>query len=95
VIPGRLPKGSSNNNPATPSIFVSSDDEFSVDAAWLSRDSCRVSFPQQPEPADADEDSSRERQIIEAALAEVEGECLARTGHGEAPNTTFDLGAPH
>jgi len=74
---------------------VSSDDVFSVDAAWLSKDSHRVSLPQQPEPADADEDASHERQIIEDALAEVEGECLAERGRGEAPNTTFDLGAPH
>src|ERR1700730_16574399 len=36
-----------------------------VDAAWLARDSRRVSLPQQPEPADADEDASRERQIVE------------------------------
>ena len=41
---------------------------FCVDAAWLSRDSRRVSLPQ-PGPADADEDASRERQIIEDALA--------------------------
>jgi transcriptional regulator with AAA-type ATPase domain len=40
------------------SVIVSSDGVFCVDAAWLSRDSRRVSLPQQPEPADADEDAS-------------------------------------
>src|SRR5258708_1605843 len=55
------------------SVIVSSDGVFCVDAAWLSRDSCRVSLPQQPEPADADEDASRERQIIEDALAGSRG----------------------
>src|ERR1700736_3955505 len=51
------------------SVIVSPDGVFSVDAAWLSKDSRRLSLPQQPEPADADEDASRERQIIEDALA--------------------------
>ena len=55
------------------SVIVSSDDVFRVDAAWLSRDSRRVGLPPQPEPADADEDSSRERQIIEDALAGSRG----------------------
>jgi DNA-binding NtrC family response regulator len=55
------------------SVIVSSDGVFSVDAAWLSKDSRRVSWPQQPEPADADEDSGRERQIIEDALAGSRG----------------------
>jgi PAS domain S-box-containing protein len=55
------------------SVIVSSDGEFCVDAAWLSRDSRRVSLPQQPEPADADEDANRERQIIEDALAGSRG----------------------
>jgi transcriptional regulator with GAF, ATPase, and Fis domain len=54
------------------SVIVSSDGEFCVDAAWLSRDSRRVSLPQQPAPA-ADEDANRERQIIEDALAESRG----------------------
>jgi hypothetical protein len=39
------------------SVIVSSD-VLCVDAAWLSRDSRRVSLPQQPEPADADQDAS-------------------------------------
>jgi PAS domain S-box-containing protein len=55
------------------SVIVSSDGVFSVDAAWLSGDSRRVSLPQQPERADADEDANRERQIIEAALAGSRG----------------------
>src|SRR5579864_81606 len=55
------------------SVIVSSDGVFSVDAAWLSKDSRRVSLPQQPEPADADEDACRERQIIEDALAGSRG----------------------
>jgi DNA-binding NtrC family response regulator len=55
------------------SVIVSSDGVFSVDAAWLSKDSRRVSLPQQPEPADADEDASRDRQIIEGALAGCRG----------------------
>jgi DNA-binding NtrC family response regulator len=55
------------------SVIVSSDGVFSVDAAWLSKDSRRVSLPQQPEPANADEDASRERQIIEGALAGCQG----------------------
>jgi len=62
------------------SVIVSSDGVFRVDAAWLSRDSCRVSFPQQPEPADADEDASRERQIIEDALAGSRGRVSGANG---------------
>jgi PAS domain S-box-containing protein len=55
------------------SVIVSSDGVFCVDAAWLSRDSHRVSLPQQPEPADTDEDVNRERQIIQDALAQSRG----------------------
>jgi transcriptional regulator with GAF, ATPase, and Fis domain len=55
------------------SVIVSSDGVFCVDAAWVSRDSRRVSLPQQPESAHADEDASRERQIVESALAESRG----------------------
>src|SRR5882672_9064624 len=62
------------------SVIVSSGAVFSVDAAWLSRDSCRVSLPQQPEPADADEDASRERQIIEDALAGSRGRVSGPNG---------------
>jgi PAS domain S-box-containing protein len=62
------------------SIIVSSDDEFCVDAAWLFRDSRRVSLARQPEPADADEDASRERQIIEDALAGSRGRVSGPNG---------------
>jgi transcriptional regulator with GAF, ATPase, and Fis domain len=62
------------------SVIVSSDGVFCVDAAWLSRDSRRVSLPQQPEPADADEDASRERQIIEDALAGSRGRVSGPNG---------------
>jgi len=62
------------------SVIVSSDGVFSVDAAWLSRDSRRVSLPQQPEPADGDENSSRERKIIEDALAGSRGRVSGPSG---------------
>jgi transcriptional regulator with PAS, ATPase and Fis domain len=62
------------------SVILSSDDVFCVDEAWLSRDSRRVSLPQQPEPADADEDASRERQIIEDALAGSRGRVSGPNG---------------
>jgi PAS domain S-box-containing protein len=62
------------------SVIVSSDDEFCVDAAWLSRESRRVSFPQQLETADADEDANRERQIIEDALAGSRGRVSGPNG---------------
>jgi transcriptional regulator with GAF, ATPase, and Fis domain len=52
---------------------VSSDGVFSVDAAWLSKDSRRISLQQQPKPEDADEDARRERQIIEDALVGSRG----------------------
>ena len=62
---------------------MSSDGVLCVDAAWLSRNSRRVSLPQQPqqpEPADADEDASRERQIIEDALAGSRGRVSGPNG---------------
>ena len=62
------------------SVILSSDGVFCVDAAWLSRDSRRVSLPQQPEPTDADEDASRERQIIEDALAGSRGRVSGPNG---------------
>src|ERR1700726_4976401 len=62
------------------SVIVSSDGVFCVDAAWLARDSRRVSLPQQPEPADADEDASRERQIIEDALTGSRGRVSGPNG---------------
>src|ERR1700731_1792791 len=65
------------------SVIVSSDGVFSVDAAWLSKDSRRVSLPQQPEPADANEDARRERQIIEDALAGSRGRVSGANGAAE------------
>jgi PAS domain S-box-containing protein len=62
------------------SVIVSSDGVFSVDAAWLSGDSRAVSVPQQAELADADEDASRERQIIEDALAKSRGRVSGPNG---------------
>jgi DNA-binding NtrC family response regulator len=62
------------------SVIVSSDDAFCVDAAWLSRDPRRVSLPKQPEPAEADEDESRERQIVEDALAGSRGRVSGPNG---------------
>jgi PAS domain S-box-containing protein len=62
------------------SVIVSSDGVFCVDAAWLSGNSRRVSLPQQPGPADADEDASRERQIIEDALAGSRGRVSGPNG---------------
>jgi PAS domain S-box-containing protein len=62
------------------SVIVSSDGVFCVDAAWLSRDSRRVSSLRQPEPADADEDASLERQIVEDALAGSRGRVSGPNG---------------
>jgi transcriptional regulator with GAF, ATPase, and Fis domain len=62
------------------SVIVSSDDVFCVDEAWLSRDSRLVSLPQQPEPADDDEDASRQRQIIEDALEASRGRVSGPNG---------------
>jgi PAS domain S-box-containing protein len=62
------------------SVIVSSGAVFSVDAAWLSKDSRRVSLPQQPEPADANEDARRERQVIEDALAASRGRVSGANG---------------
>jgi DNA-binding NtrC family response regulator len=101
VIPWRLPKGSypwlgnirELQNVDERSVIVSSDGVFSVDAAWLSKDSRRVSWPQQPEPADADEDASRERQIVEAALAECRGRISGPNGAAanlRIPPSTLD-----
>jgi PAS domain S-box-containing protein len=62
------------------SVIVSSDDAFSVDAAWLSKDPRRVTSPKQPKPADTDEDARRERQIIEEALAGSRGRVSGPNG---------------
>ena len=62
------------------SVIVSSEDAFSVDAAWLSKDPRRVTLPKQPKPADTDEDARRERQIIEDALAGSRGRVSGPNG---------------
>jgi transcriptional regulator with GAF, ATPase, and Fis domain len=62
------------------SVIVSPDGVFSVDAAWLSKDSRRVSLPQQTESADANQDASRERQIIEDALTGSRGRVAGPNG---------------
>jgi len=62
------------------SVIVSPDGVFSVDAAWLSKDYRRVSLPQQTESADANQDASRERQIIEDALAGSRGRVASPNG---------------
>jgi PAS domain S-box-containing protein len=62
------------------SVIVSSDGVFCVDAAWLSSDSRRFSLAQQPERTDANEDASRERQIIEEALAGSRGRVSGPNG---------------
>jgi PAS domain S-box-containing protein len=75
------------------SVIVSSDGEFCVDAAWLSRDSRRASLPQQPAPAGADEDTSRERQIIEDALMGSRGRVSGQSGAAArlgVPPSTLD-----
>jgi PAS domain S-box-containing protein len=62
------------------SVIVSSDGVFCVDEAWLSRDSRQVGLPQEPVSADAAEDASRERQIIEDALAASRGRVSGANG---------------
>jgi len=62
------------------SVIVSTGGVFSVDAAWLSKDSRRVSLPQQSESPDANQDASRERQIIEDALAGSRGRVAGPNG---------------
>src|SRR6202030_838209 len=62
------------------SVIVSSDGVFCVDEAWLSRDSRQVGLPQEPVSADAAADTSRERQIIEDALAASRGRVSGPNG---------------
>jgi len=54
------------------SVIVSSDGVFGVDEAWLSTDSGQAPW-RHPKVANTDGNSSPERQIIEAALAESRG----------------------
>src|ERR1700723_1920390 len=62
------------------SVIVSSEGVFCVDAAWLSKDSRRVSLPQQTESADANQDASRERQDRKDALAGSRGRVSGPNG---------------
>src|SRR5437660_145900 len=62
------------------SVIVSSDGVFCVGAACWSRRSRRASLPQEHEPADANEDARRERQIIEDALAASRGRVSGANG---------------
>ena len=74
------------------SVIVSSDDVFSVDEAWLSRKASRVPA-REPESQSPDEDLSRERQIIEAALAECRGRISGPDGAAaklRIPPSTLD-----
>jgi len=54
------------------SVIISSDDVFCVDEAWLSTSARQVPLAQRM-PPDAEEESSRERKIIETTLAECRG----------------------
>ncbi len=61
------------------SVIVSTDEAFCVDEAWLSTSSAKKRSAQRvPEPADGD--SGRERQIIEAVLAESGGRVYGTNG---------------
>ena len=59
------------------SVIVSPEHVFCVDEAWLSPDS---KLAPSPKPDHGDEDSSREREIIEAALAESRGRVSGPNG---------------
>jgi len=74
------------------SVIVCSDDVFSVDEAWLSRDS-RLGRPRPSVYQSDAEDSSRERQIIEGALAESRGRVSGPRGAAarlRIPPSTLD-----
>jgi PAS domain S-box-containing protein len=74
------------------SVIVSPDDVFCVDEAWLSTGSAKKRSGQQvPEPADGD--SGREREIIEAVLAESGGRVYGTNGAAaklRIPPSTLD-----
>jgi len=74
------------------SVIVSPDDVFCVDEAWLSTDSAKKRSGQHgPEPANGD--SGRERQIIEAVLAESGGRVYGTNGAAaklRIPPSTLD-----
>src|SRR4029077_19910614 len=61
------------------SVIVSSGDVFSVDESWLSKESSQPASRVQASPAFEGE-PSREREIIEAALAESRGRVAGPSG---------------
>jgi transcriptional regulator with GAF, ATPase, and Fis domain len=74
------------------SVIVSPDDVFCVDEAWLSTDAAKTR-PEQHLPESANGDSGRERQIIEAALAESGGRVYGTKGAAaklRIPPSTLD-----
>ena len=65
------------------SVIVSHDDVFCFDEAWLSLDSKSDLKPAKspvPKPDQSDDDTARERDIIEAALAECRGRVSGPNG---------------
>jgi transcriptional regulator with GAF, ATPase, and Fis domain len=75
------------------SVIVSSGEVFSVDEFWLSRDA-RHAPPRPSAPEDTADDSIRERQIIEAALAESRGRVSGPRGAAAklgVPPSTLDF----
>jgi transcriptional regulator with GAF, ATPase, and Fis domain len=74
------------------SVIVSPDDVFCVDEGWLSTGAAKKRSEQQvPEPADGD--LGRERQIIEAVLAESGGRVYGSNGAAaklRIPPSTLD-----
>jgi transcriptional regulator with GAF, ATPase, and Fis domain len=74
------------------SVIVSSDDVFCVDEAWLSTDAGKTRPGQRVLEATSD-DSGRERQIIETALAESGGRVYGSNGAAaklRIPPSTLD-----
>jgi transcriptional regulator with PAS, ATPase and Fis domain len=72
------------------SVIVSSDGVFGVDEAWLSRDSGQAPW-RHPASENTDRNSSPERQIIEAALAESRGPSFwSERCCGQASNPAVD-----
>jgi PAS domain S-box-containing protein len=74
------------------SVIVSSDDVFCVDEAWLSTDAGKTR-PGQRVPEARSDDSGRERQIIETALAESGGRVYGSNGAAaklRIPPSTLD-----
>jgi PAS domain S-box-containing protein len=74
------------------SVIVSSDDVFCVDEAWLSTDAGKTR-PGQRVPEATSDDSGRERQIIETALAESGGRVYGSNGAAaklRIPPSTLD-----